>query len=537
MGDDDSNNNGDNNDEDDSSNDDMEHASYDIQIENAYYEAKQLRDDMNRQEALDGFEHVITMQREHGDELKSSSRKWTFKALKQLVKMHLGNSSTVSATCTSTADDNHQEQLQESQLLQSYNRLLDYIMSSSGDNIVTPNEIEKGINSILERVSSLAIASNYNSAAHSSAASADATEKNRQQLLAMYEATLKVFRPKGDDSDAVRAVCVNDRLWFKTNLKLGQLLYEMNETYKLQNVIKDLLRNYGLESGGGSSSSTHLLEIYALQIQLYSRQKDTKKLRELFRRAMRVEGGIPHPRTLALIQELGGKMHMESREFEMATKTFFQAFKSYDEAGDPSRLRCLKYLVMAGMLDRSAINPFDSQEARPYKDNPEITAMTNLVAAFHNNEIEQFESILRRNEGNIMNDEFVKSHIADLLRTIRTQVLQSVIAPYTRMTLKFLAESLNNISVADVESILVTLILDGKLDGRIDQVRGILIQNCGAQASGADASKTDLGWGNSSVEAQNCAAVDKLTAALDQLTRNVTSVGGRGSGKQDILLA
>lgn len=269
---------------------------------------------------------------------------------------------------------------------------------------------------------------------------------------------------------------------------------------------------------------------------MYSRQKDTKKLRELFRRAIEVEGGIPHPRTLALIQELGGKMHMESREFEMATKTFFQAFKSYDEAGDPSRLRCLKYLVMAGMLDRSAINPFDSQEARPYKDNPEITAMTNLVAAFHNNEIEQFESILRRNEGNIMNDEFVKSHIADLLRTIRTQVLQSVIAPYTRMSLKFLAESLNNISVADVESILVTLILDGKLDARIDQVRGILIQNRGEQAPGVDKSKSDLGWGNSSLEAQNCAAVDKLTAALDQLTRNVTSIGGGGTGKQDILL-
>ena len=97
--------------------------------------------------------------------------------------------------------------------------------------------------------------------------------------------------------------------------------------------------------------------------------------------------------------------------------------------------------------------------------------MTNLVAAFHNNEIEKFEEILRRN---IMDDEFVKSHIADLLRTIRTQVLQSVI---TRMSLKFLASSLNNISVEDVESILITLILEGKLDGKIDQVNGILTKN------------------------------------------------------------
>jgi COP9 signalosome complex subunit 2 len=97
------------------------------------------------------------------------------------------------------------------------------------------------------------------------------------------------------------------------------------------------------------------MEIYALQIQLHSRQKDNKELRKIFDKALAVRGGIPHPRTLALIQELGGKMHLAAREYESAGKNFFQAFKSYDEAGDPSRLRCLKYLaVMASMLHSSS---------------------------------------------------------------------------------------------------------------------------------------------------------------------------------------
>ena len=43
------------------------------------------------------------------------------------------------------------------------------------------------------------------------------------------------------------------------------------------------------------------------------------------------------------------------------------------------RLACLKYLVLANMLMKSGINLFDSQEAKPYKNNPEILAMTNLV--------------------------------------------------------------------------------------------------------------------------------------------------------------
>ena len=72
------------------------------------------------------------------------------------------------------------------------------------------------------------------------------------------------------------------------------------------------------------------------------------------------------------------------------------------------------------MLMKSGINPFDSQEvgiasaisppspppppslsiyrqAKPYKTNPEIVAMTNLVTAYQNDDITEFEKILRTN--------------------------------------------------------------------------------------------------------------------------------------------
>jgi len=134
-----------------------------------------------------------------------------------------------------------------------------------------------------------------------------------------------------------------------------------------------------------------MLEIYCLQIQLYSQRRDNKKLKELYNKAMAVKDNVPHPKTLALIYECGGKMHMSDREFEDANTAFFCAFKSFDEAGDMNRLRALKYTVLATMLCASEISPFDSQEARPYKDDPEIKVMTNLVAAFQNNEIKKFE--------------------------------------------------------------------------------------------------------------------------------------------------
>lgn len=60
---------------------------------------------------------------------------------------------------------------------------------------------------------------------------------------------------------------------------------------------------------------------------------------------------------------------------------------------------------------KSDINPFDSQEAKPYKNDPEILAMTNLVNAYQNNDINEFESILKQNRQNIMDDPFIREHI------------------------------------------------------------------------------------------------------------------------------
>lgn len=118
---------------------------------------------------------------------------------------------------------------------------------------------------------------------------------------------------------------------------------------------------------------------------------------------------------------------------------------------------------------KSGINPFDSQEAKPYKNDPEILAMTNLVSAYQNNDINDFEKILKQNRQTIMDDPFIREHIEDLLRNIRTQVLIKLIKPYTRIKISFISRELN-IEPLDVESLLVSCILESTIYGRIDQV-------------------------------------------------------------------
>lgn len=88
--------------------------------------------------------------------------------------------------------------------------------------------------------------------------------------------------------------------------------------------------------------------MYAVEIQMYTEQKNNKKLKELYHRALNVKSAIPHPRIMGIIRECGGKMHMSERTWNDAATDFFEAFKSYDEAGEKRRIHCLKYLVRPG---------------------------------------------------------------------------------------------------------------------------------------------------------------------------------------------
>nr|CAG4650081.1 EOG090X04DO [Sida crystallina] len=307
--------------------------------------------------------------------------------------------------------------------------LLTYIKSA-----VTRNHSEKSINSILDYIS---------------------TSKQMELLQDFYETTLDALK------DAK-----NDRLWFKTNSKLGKLYFDQGDYTKLARILKQLHQSCQTDEGEDDlKKGTQLLEIYALEIQMYTAQKNNKKLKALYEQSLHIKSAIPHPLIMGVIRECGGKMHLREGEFEKAHTDFFEAFKNYDESGSPRRTTCLKYLVLANM-----------QEAKPYKNDPEILAMTNLVSAYQNNDICEFEKILRQNHRNIMDDLFIREHIEDLLRNIRTQVLIKLIRPYTRIHIPSISKELN-VDVNEVESLLVACILDNTIQGRIDQVNQVLELN------------------------------------------------------------
>ncbi|QDZ22824.1 subunit 2 of COP9 signalosome complex [Chloropicon primus] len=381
-----------------------------VDIENQYYHAKESLEGNEYEEALEGFAAVVDMQEE--------KQEWGFKALKQIVKLRF-------------------KLQQYDKMMEAYREMLTYVKSS-----VTRNDAEKKINSLLDFVSS---------------------STSTELLQEFYDITLQALQ------DAK-----NERLWFKTNLKLCGLYFQTKDFGRLTRTLKELHKSCKREDGTDDvKKGTQLLEIYAIEIQMYTEQKNNKKLKELYHQALAIKSAIPHPRILGVIRESGGKMHMTERSFENAATDFFEAFKAYDEAAIGRRIQCLKYLVLANMLMESEVDPFDAQEAKPYKNDPEVLAMTNLIVAYQKNEISEFERVLRDNRKSIMDDAFIRDYIEDLLKNIRTQVLLKLIKPYTRIRLPFISKELN-IPEQDVEQLLVSLILDNRVFGHIDQVNQLL---------------------------------------------------------------
>lgn len=132
--------------------------------------------DSDASEALAGFREVVRMETDKGE--------WGFKALKQIVQLQLKLKNYPA-------------------MLESYREMLTYIKSA-----VTRNYSEKVINKILDLI---------------------ATTNDMELLHNVYETTLDALKQAN-----------NERLWFKTNLKLGKLYYDSGEYSRLAAIIAEL---------------------------------------------------------------------------------------------------------------------------------------------------------------------------------------------------------------------------------------------------------------------------------------------------------
>ncbi|KAG5514017.1 hypothetical protein PMAC_000639 [Pneumocystis sp. 'macacae'] len=349
--------------------------------------------------------------------LETTKGNWGFRSLKQIMKLlfHLGYK---------------------------HDELLTYVKSS-----VTKNYSEKSIHNILDYIS---------------------LDNDVKFMEEIYSITL-------DSLEEIK----NERLLLKTNLKLAKLCLDKKEYIRLNRVLskKILSKLYSIcEDYDGlvdQLKEAYLLELYSLEMQMYYETKNNKRLKDLYNKALKIKSANIHPYIMGVIKECAGKMYMDEKRWEEALTDFFESFKNYEEVGSPNKIRVLKYSILANMLNGSSTDMFYSKEMNSYKNDPQFLAMINLEDAYQERDIRKIESILKEYHNEIMEDAFIRVYIDDILWNIRSQILVRLISSYTQISISFIEKELNITSI-DVEALLINLILDEHIQGKIDQVNQIL---------------------------------------------------------------
>lgn len=219
---------------------------------------------------------------------------------------------------------------------------------------------------------------------------------------------------------------------------------------------------------------TQLLQIYALQMHLYTRQKNLPRLRAVYNQALRAKPVVPHPRTSAQIHELGGRMLLQERNWGGALQEFFEAFKAYDEVACDQRIICLKWLVLASLLRQARepnavgrIDPMAAPETSAFRDEPAVALFTQLIHAYLGNNLEAFDTILRTMHED---DAVMAEHLCELQRELRLQALERHLTdtPITVFALEHVAATIRCATDAEMLQLLSQLHLERRIGGTID---------------------------------------------------------------------
>lgn len=424
-----------------------------VEVENAFYEADDLKRDAPAR-AMGLFAKVVAMEAAQREESQSECR-WTFKALQHMV--------VLGCQLDLYAD-----------MVASYEKMLTFIGT------VTRNECTNAINDILDKIS---------------------RANDIEVLSKMYEITLEALKS-----------AKNESMWFQTNIKLAKLYLESRKVTDIERLLSVLKTACQLPDGSDDDSrGAYLLEIYCVEVQLCAMLSDSARLRRLYPRITKHtdKAAVSDPRVMGIIREEIGKMFMREGNWDAAYAELNEAFRKYQEVGNARAKDCLKYLVLTSMLALKDINPFSAKEAKVFTDDREIQAMSELRSSLEASDLKSFERILGHKQNRIADEPFLMTYIEPLRRRMQEQVLLRVVRPFSAVTVAFLSGELL-LPEGRVHELLLDMVGDERLDGRIDQVAGVL--RLGGSSALAD-------------------AYEKRSLALGAMAEAVSAVGGGVLGR------
>lgn len=270
----------------------------------------------------------------------------------------------------------------------------------------------------------------------------------------------------------------NESLWLKLTMKKANISTDpeikMALIRQMHNVLDGANETYIYNS--------YLLECLSMEMDtsLDSSTSSTQysTLRQLYHKALSINVGIPHPRILGIVKEVGGLVYSQLKDFTKASEEYLESFKNYDAAGNPKRIHVLKKLIVSTILSKSEINPFQSREFVSFIDEPEVAKLLELYSSVQNDSIDVFNHLVRVDpffKEILKKDAYLSNNMDLIVQLMYSKVLLVLIKPFKKCSFSFLCESLQTDQNV-VEDLLPRLLHQGKIsDFRCDFEDGIVI--------------------------------------------------------------
>eukprot|EP00656_Telonema_subtile_P020248 TRINITY_DN2139_c0_g1_i1.p1 TRINITY_DN2139_c0_g1~~TRINITY_DN2139_c0_g1_i1.p1 ORF type:complete len:519 (+),score=116.57 TRINITY_DN2139_c0_g1_i1:269-1825(+) len=481
----------------DSDGDQSEELTWEDQLENSYMETKDDVDDKIEDQnstleelkgLIDQLQEVLELEEKAKSESFQLEKPWGYKVRKLMIKVYL--------KLAKIGSEEERGQTVESTVTR-FREMMDILASSDGR--VSKSKAEK----LVVFVDLIAPASTWS-----------LSTATVVQLFDMAFAAVTVRCGSSNSDDKL--------LWFKLKVKYFERLLQKEIHQPLMSII--LEAEEFCKPGGvlNNKRRSQLVQLNALHMQLLCQRSiedpgQAEKLKSLYSESQDLlEGSIVPPRTLGVIYQTGGKMFMHESQWEQAFQTFLEAFKNFNQAGDSERIRCLKYMLIAKMLHSGhdseriesevialqelggkdteialkrdslaklkKVDIFQAQDTAAFQSHPGVHAMSELVSSYLASDIDKFNAVYSEHHDDLCDDPFTQTFMLPLLVSMRTQAIFKIVKPYTTIKLSCIAQELG-ISPSEAESLVISLILDGKMSGKICQRTGTLHLEKGDETS------------------------------------------------------
>lgn len=256
-----------------------------------------------------------------------------------------------------------------------------------------------------------------------------------------------------------------------------------------------------------------LVEVQLQESKTYYALSNLSKARAALTSARTTANGIYCPPKLqASLDMESGILHAaDERDFKTAFSYFYEAFEGYDSIDSPRAKGALKYMLLSKIMINAAddVNNLLAGKLALKYSGREVESMKAIAGACEKRSLAEFQKNLETFKDQLLDDNFVRSHLDQLYDSLLDQNLCRIIEPFSKVQIDHIA-SLIKLPKEKVEIKLSQMILDKKLSGILDQGTGALIL--------FDAKPTDLVYENSLSIIQSIGkVVDSLYVKLKKI--------------------